>query len=40
MQMGQRAAEVAISYGWDKIARQILAVYQELTRARAAATGG
>jgi D-inositol-3-phosphate glycosyltransferase len=32
--MGRRAAEVALSYGWEKIARQVLGVYEELTRVR------
>ncbi len=32
--MGKRAAEVALSYGWDKIARQVVGVYEELTRGR------
>ena len=37
--MGKRAAEVALSYGWEKIARQVVSVYEELTQARAAALG-
>ncbi len=34
-QMGRRAAEVAQSYCWDKIARQILAVYEQVTKVHA-----
>jgi D-inositol-3-phosphate glycosyltransferase len=34
-QMGRRAAQVALSYDWDKIARQIVGVYEELTRVKA-----
>ncbi len=34
-QMGRRAAEVADSYSWDKIAQQIMAVYEQLTKVRA-----
>ncbi len=30
-QMGRRAAEVAQSYSWDNIARQIVGVYEEVT---------
>ncbi len=32
--MGQRAAEVAQTYSWDKIARQIIGVYDEVTRVK------
>ncbi len=32
--MGRRAAEVALSYRWDRIARQVVEVYDELTRRR------
>ena len=34
--MGRRAAEVAQSYSWDKIAKQIMGVYDELTRVKEA----
>ncbi len=33
--MGQRAAEVALSYDWEKIAQQIVGVYDEVARVRA-----
>jgi glycosyltransferase involved in cell wall biosynthesis len=32
--MGQRAAEYAHLYSWDKIARQILEVYKELLQGK------
>ncbi|HEX8990736.1 MAG TPA: glycosyltransferase [Anaerolineales bacterium] len=35
--MGRRAAEVALSYAWPKIARQIVAVYEEVMQGKEAA---
>ncbi len=35
-QMGSRAAEVAQSYRWDKIARQIISVYEEVVKVKEA----
>ena len=35
-QMGQRAAEVAQSYSWYKIAKQIIRVYEQVTKVHAA----
>ena len=32
--MGQRAAEYALAYAWEKIARQIVDVYEELVKAK------
>src|SRR5512143_3016909 len=35
-QMGQRAAEVALSYSWEKIARNVVGVYDEVLSAKRA----
>ncbi len=32
--MGRQAAKVALSYGWDKIAKQILGVYEDVLRVK------
>ena len=37
--MGRRAAEVALSYGWDRVARQVVGVYEELTQRRSGTAG-
>jgi D-inositol-3-phosphate glycosyltransferase len=36
LQMGQLASEVALSYSWDKIARQIVGVYEDVTKVKEA----
>jgi len=35
VKMGQRAAEVALSYGWEKIAERIVGVYDDILRVKA-----